>query len=159
MTKGPGLRILVAVVLAAGLLAACAGGAEELPQISDARIGQPTGPNAALYLNAGGYGAPDRLIGASTSVAQEAALHETVIGSEGTASMQPVAEIGLSADGELVLEPGGIHIMLIDVDRLEIGATIEVELMWETAGPQQIEAVVVAPSDTMDHGMSEEGTG
>jgi copper(I)-binding protein len=124
------------------------------------RIGQPTGPNAALYFHADGYGTADRLVAVTTDVASRVEIHETTMNDDGTMGMSPIDGLDLPADGELVLEPGGYHIMLIDVDRLEVGEMVEVVLDWEHAGAQSIEAEVVAPEDTMgdmEHNMGDDG--
>lgn len=141
--------------LASGLVilmvaAACGGGDDAGPAISNARIGQPTGPNAALYLTATGYGEDDTLISVETRVSPNTEIHETMMGDDGTMSMQPVASLELPASGDLVLEPGGYHIMLIDVERLEVGDIVDVILTWEKAGNHTIEAEVVEPAATMD---------
>lgn len=139
----------MAASLIAISLAAC-GGSASRPELTDLRVGAPTGPNAALYLTATGYGTADRLLSASTDVAPTVELHETVMSEDdGTMSMRPVEAYELPADGELVLEPGGPHIMLVGVDRLEQGTTIEVRLVWENAGEMAIEVPVVEPSQTM----------
>ncbi|MEX0795422.1 MAG: copper chaperone PCu(A)C [Acidimicrobiia bacterium] len=130
------------------LAAGCAGEAEGL-QISDARVGAPTGPNAAMYFTAKGAAEADSLRSASTDVAGEIQIHETVTSDEGTMSMRSVPRLELPAGGQLVLEPGGYHLMLIEVDELEVGDTISVTLTWEVAGEMTVEAEVVDPSDTM----------
>ena len=124
-------------------ISACAGSGLV---VTEARVGEPTGPNAALYFTASG--GDDRLVGATTSVATAVEAHETSMGDDGTMTMRPVADLAVSVDSDLVLEPGGFHLMLIDVDRLEVGDTIEVALRWETAGDMTIEALVVSPADT-----------
>lgn len=130
-----------------GLIAvACGGGSA--PTIENPRIGQPTGPNAALYFTVKGYNQSDRLIGATTDVATQASIHETVMKDDGTMGMQPVGALDLPANGTLVLEPGGYHIMLMDVERLDVGETVIIALQWENYGEQQIEAEVVHPADT-----------
>jgi copper(I)-binding protein len=145
-------RLLLAGLIASSLLVACSGD-DGAPEISDVRIGQPTGPNAALYLTATSNGAPDRLLGATTSVAASVELHETTMGSDGTMSMARIDRLDLPADGSLVLEPGVYHLMLVDADRLEVGETVEVTLIWETAGEMAVEAEVVDPGETLgdDH--------
>ena len=141
---------LILIALLALVVSACGGGSDA-PEVTDARVGQPTGPNAALYFTAQGYGTDDALISASTDVAASVELHETVMGDDQTTSMRPVTSYPLPADGELVLEPGGLHIMFIDVDRLEVGSTVEVTLDWENAGEMRITAEVVSPADTGEH--------
>lgn len=129
------------------IVVACGSGSS--PTVSDARIGQPTGPNAALYFTASGYGVADRLISASTDVAPTVELHETTMGEGGTMSMAHVQSLDLPADGQLVLEPGGYHMMLLGVDPVELGSTVEITLTWEKAGSQRIEAIVVSPAETL----------
>ena len=140
------MHTLVLSVIAVLSLAGCGGGAEGL-QISEARVGAPTGPNAALYFTA--RGGPDALLSASTDVAGDAQIHETVIGEEGTVSMRQVPRLEVPAGGELVLEPGGFHVMLLGVDELQVGATIEITMVWETAGEVTVDTEVVEPSNTI----------
>ncbi len=54
-----------------------------------------------------------------------------------------------TADGELVLEPGGYHLMLVDVERVVAGDEIDVTLIWENSGEMTVPVDVVAPGDTM----------
>jgi copper(I)-binding protein len=140
------LRFLAVVALV--LTAGCSGETDGL-QISDARVGAPTGPNAAMYFTARGSDEADSLRSASTDVANEVQIHETVTSDEGTMSMPSIPRLELPAGGQLVLEPGGYHLMLVDVDQLEVGDTISVTLTWEVAGEMTVEAEVVDPSDTM----------
>lgn len=153
----------ITLLAALGLVVAACGGADGGIEISDARVGQPTGPNAALYFTATSGGEADRLVGASTGAASSVELHETSIGDDGTMSMQQVDGLDLAADGELVLEPGGYHLMLIGSDRMEVGDTVEVTVSWEQAGDMTIEAEVVEPGETMmdmdeDMDMGDEGS-
>ena len=142
------MRVVAAIVGVCALVA-CAGG-DGGPQVGDARVGQPTGPNAAMYFTATGGGQADRLIGASTDFAESVELHETTTNDAGTVGMQAVDSLGLSADGTMILEPGGYHLMLVGADALEVGDTIEVTLTWEVAGAMTLEVEVVEPGDTLD---------
>jgi hypothetical protein len=119
--------------------------------VADVRIGQPAGPNAALYLTASAEGRGDRLTGAETDVARVVEIHESTTADDGTVAMRPVDGVEIPEGGSLVLEPGGLHLMLVDVERLEVGDAIEVTLMWETAGEMTVEAQVVDPGDTVGH--------
>lgn len=141
---GPGFLLAMALALVAG----CGGETAGL-QISEARVGAPTGPNAAMYFTASGADEADSLRTATTDVADEIQIHETVVSEEGTMSMRSVPRLELPADGQLVLEPGGYHLMLVGVDELEVGDTISVTLTWEVAGEMTVEAEVVDPSDTI----------
>jgi copper(I)-binding protein len=134
------------------LLVACGTGGDADPEVSNARVGQPAGPNAALYFTATGGDGADRLMGADTEAAAAVEMHETTQAEDGTMGMQAVDALDLPAGGSLVLEPGGFHLMLIGADGMNVGDTVEVILRWENAGEMSIEAEVVDPADTMSDG-------
>lgn len=139
--------LLVTAILLA-TVTACSSGDETI-EIVDARLGEPAGPNAALYFTVSGGDEPDRLLGARAAAAAEVQIHETATGEDGTTTMRPIDGLDLPADGELVLEPGGYHLMLVDVERVEAGDEIEVTLFWESSGEWTIPVDVVPPADTM----------
>lgn len=149
MRRAAGLTMSLMLAVTA---AAC-GGTTPGVEVSDPRIGAPTGPNAALYFTAENHSdSADVLESATTDVAASVEIHETVMRDDGTMGMQPLATSLEVAGGEtLVLEPGGIHLMLIDVDRLEVGDTVEVTITWQNAGDMVVEAEVVDPGHTMRH--------
>lgn len=62
--------------------------------------------------------------------------------------MRLVEALDLPADGTLILEPGGYHMMLTNVARLKFGDMVGVTLVWETAGDMTIVAEVVEPGET-----------
>jgi copper(I)-binding protein len=115
----------------------------------------------------------DALIGASvpTSVAGTTEIHETVMADESSTTeamgdessttemmgdttettmagsdsmtMRPVDAIELPAGEAVALEPGGYHIMLLDlVEPLKAGETVEVTLTFEEAGERTVTAEV-----------------
>ena len=58
-------------------------------------------------------------------------------------TMQPVDSIELPAGEEVSLEPGGYHIMLLDlVAPLEVGDTFDIVLTFENAGEVTVTAEV-----------------
>ena len=142
----------LAVFLVAGAIVASCGSANESVVVSDTRIGQPTGPNAAMYFTATGGSEPDRLVGAFSEAAASMELHETTTDEGGVMGMQAVEGLDLPTDGVLVLEPAGFHLMLVDARRMEVGETVEVTLVWERAGEMIVTAQVVEPGNTMGHG-------
>ena len=130
------------------LLGACSSvGAFE---ILDARIGAPTGPNAALYFTATGGDEDDRLLGARSTAASEVQIHQTTNDKDGTVGMRRVEGLDLPAGGTLMLEPGGFHMMLIDVERVGPGDEVDVTLVWENGGEWTIPAEVVDAADILD---------
>jgi periplasmic copper chaperone A len=118
-------------------------------EVTEVRIGRPTGPNAALYLTVTSGGEEDSLVAASTEVADRVELHESSMSADGTMTMQPVESFPVPASGSLVLEPGGLHLMLVEVERLEVGDTVDVQLEFADAGTVDVTAEVVAPAATM----------
>jgi copper(I)-binding protein len=114
----------------------------------------------------------DRLVRAAvpTSIATTTEVHETVTsdstgtdgamgasemeGSEDTEgdgmgggmrqmTMREVSGIDIPADGDVVLEPGGFHIMLIDlVAPLAAGEVVPITLTFEKAGVIEVQATV-----------------
>jgi copper(I)-binding protein len=78
----------------------------------------------------------DRLLGVSVpqSVAARAEIHETVMSGDAMA-MQQVEAIELPAGQTVSLEPGGYHVMLLELaEPLEAGETFELTLDFERAG-------------------------
>lgn len=141
-------RTVLALVPVALLLGACASettttAAAAGLEIDDPRIPQPAGENGALYMVVRNHGsADDRLVAASTDVAATVELHETVMEGD-TMTMRPVDGYDVPAGGEVALERGGKHIMLLGVDALEVGDVVAVTLEFEKAGSVVIEAEVV----------------
>ena len=126
--------------------AAAAGDGGEIT-VSDARVPVPAGANGAAYMTLSSDGGGDRLVGASTDIAEAVELHETTA-EDGSMAMQPVDGVEIPAGGEAVLEPGGLHVMLIDVtEELAEGDTVDITLTFENAGEQTVSAEVVPTGD------------
>lgn len=140
--------LLAAIALS---VVACGGSASGI-QVNDPRIGEPTGPHAAMYFTVENTteGA-DILEGATTDVAESIEIHETAVSADGTVVMRSVdAPLEVEAGATLVLEPGGLHLMLVDVEPLEAGDTVTVTLHWQITGAMQVEAEVVEPQHVME---------
>lgn len=85
----------------------------------------------------------DTLIGVSSAAAEVVEMHETA-DDEGMVSMMPVQSIDVPAGGEVELEPGGYHIMLVRlVGPLVEGDVIELTLEFEVAGAVPVSAEVL----------------
>jgi copper(I)-binding protein len=82
-------------------------------------------------------------VSADSPAAGTVELHETTAGESGMMAMHPVERIDLPAGGRVSLEPGGLHVMLIDlVAELAVGDTIELTLTFEHAAPVAVSATV-----------------
>jgi copper(I)-binding protein len=77
----------------------------------------------------------DRLVGGETDVAQVVEIHETVMDGE-MMKMQMLADgLEVPAKGEVLLKPGGYHIMLIGMQRdLEVDDTFTLKLQFVKSG-------------------------
>lgn len=63
----------------------------------------------------------------------------------GMTGMQPVDRIEIPAGGTVRLEPGGYHLMLMDLTEMPaVGSTVELTLTFETAGDVVVQAEVRA---------------
>lgn len=138
----------VALALAAaGLgLAGCAAAATPGPSITvtgawvrPALEGNPTAVYMTIHNSAD---VEDRLMSITVAVAASAEVHETV--REGDlVRMVPRQRLPIPAGGEVRLEPGGTHVMLMNLgDALEIGDSVAMTLAFEHAGTVVVNAPV-----------------
>ena len=89
------------------------------------------------------------LVAASVPFDATVEIHETLMADDGTMQMQEVPEgFVVPAGGSFTLEPGGPHIMLIDVDPADIVGAIEVTMSFDDG----TEVVVEAPVRSLDMG-------
>lgn len=84
-------------------------------------------------------------VAVDSTVAGTVEIHETMMadGGEddgmGEMQMAPVASLPLPAGEAVSLEPGGYHVMLLDLAApLESGSTIEVDLTFESGATQTV---------------------
>jgi copper(I)-binding protein len=118
--------------------AADAGLTIENPWARPAAIGQM----GVIYLTVKDTGAPDRLVGVETPVADEAQLHESKMAGN-VMEMRPIQAAPVAAGQPLVLAPGGYHIMLMGLKQpLKVGDTVPVTLVFEKAGSVSATATV-----------------
>ncbi|MEX2200545.1 MAG: copper chaperone PCu(A)C [Dongiaceae bacterium] len=119
-----------------------------------ARATVPSASNGVVYVAIANEGeTPDRLIAVETAIAERAELH-TVLMEDGVAKMRAIEAIELAPGETVLLEPGGDHIMLFGLKGPLIeGETLALRLIFEVAGPIDIELTVEAVgADGDDHG-------
>lgn len=118
-----------------------------------ARESPPTVTNGAVYMRLINQGTePDRLVDASTEVAEKAGLHAHLM-EEGVMIMRPVEAIEVSPGEPTALEPGGLHIMLIDLkEPLKAGRRFPLTLHFDQAGDVSVEVTVHKPGETPGSG-------
>jgi copper(I)-binding protein len=86
----------------------------------------------------------DLLLAVDSSAAQTTAVHESRI-VDGVASMEPLpVGIPMPSHGEVVMRPGGIHIMLTGLSReLAVGNAVPVKMVFQEAGSLEFEVPIL----------------
>lgn len=113
-------------------------------QIIDPRARDTTNDVTAAYFTVKNTGdAADRLISVTADVSTKVEVHETV-SEGGTVKMQPVkAPLEIPAGGELVLKPGGYHVMIMNLaSPLAVGQQVKLTLTFEKSGKIEVVAPV-----------------
>lgn len=122
--------------------------------------------NGAAFVKIVNHGtAPDRLMGAESGVAERVELH-THINENGVMKMRPSGPIEVPMHGEVALQPGSYHIMMIGLKHpLKEGDLFPMTLLFEKAGPVKVEVKIEAVGAgagagmKMDHGTMNHGSG
>lgn len=135
------MKRIVLLAMALGLLATACSGSDGI-EAKDywGRPSPKVATNGAFYVPLHNNGDADTLIGASSDACGSVELHETVM-TDGVMAMQEVeGGIEIPAGGDVVMEPGGLHVMCIDkaVDFVA-GTKIELTLDFENADSQTLE--------------------
>jgi periplasmic copper chaperone A len=134
------------------LLASAASGCHRQDATGGARVGdlrisevfafEPvTRDEAAVYFKVRNTGdSADSLIGASAEGAGGAMIHGP---GSGRAMMRELGGFSIPAHSEIRLEPGGLHLMLMGLDRIpRAGERLDLSLAFQRAGRATIEAPV-----------------
>jgi copper(I)-binding protein len=109
-------------------------------------------PNAAVYFMLVNNGSEtDRLIGASSPVADNIQFHEER-DENGVSKMLALQAIDVAPGASVALKPSGIHLMLRIKQQLKQGETFPLTLTFEKAGPIEVTVRVgkVGAMDDMD---------
>lgn len=132
-------------------------------EIIHPNIPQPaaTAKTAAGYMGISNNGTEaDRLIGVETDAAAKSQVHMTEVGADGVAKMGHVELVEIPPGDTVLLEPGGLHVMLMGLTgTLTEGDMVKATLIFENAGRVEIEFMVDPPGGedrpAMDHSMME----
>jgi periplasmic copper chaperone A len=105
----------------------------------------PSGVNSAVYLTLRNLGPlPDRLAAGETPAAESVEIHESRM-EDGIMKMRPVDGIGIPAGAVVELQPGGLHLMLLNLrSSLVEGDTVALSLRFEEAGSLDVRVPVRA---------------
>ena len=108
--------------------------------------------NGAAYMTLVNKGkATDKLISISTPAARRAELHDHVM-EGGMMKMRPVEAMAITPGEPLVMQSGGLHIMLMGLaEPLVEGNSFPLTLTFERAGSIEVTVMIFEPEGT-DHG-------
>ena len=125
-----------------------------------ARIGLEGGNSAVYFTIVNKEGRDLRLVGAETNVTPVAELHRTAVGSDQVMRMELVPEIEIPAGAAATFEPGGLHVMLIGLQKpLFEGEDILLRLLFEGYDPLSIAVGVRAAGPASEGAAGEAGGG
>ncbi len=145
------------------------GGATEtvIATVGDLEIVSPLlrftlGNTAATYFTIRNSGLEDRLVEARSDLDAMVQLHE-VVTEGGSGTMQQIeGGIVVPANGEVTLQQGGLHVMLMNINpELEPDQEVELTLVFENAGEVTFtlpatQLTSTGDDDDMDHGGDDE---
>ena len=116
----------------------------------------------AAFMAIANAGAEDRLIAAAADVSERIELH-THIMEDGVMRMREVeGGIVIGAEGDTMLEPGGLHVMFLGLEGpFQEGTSFPLTLTFEQAGEVTVEVEVRSATagamDRHDHGGHDHG--
>jgi periplasmic copper chaperone A len=150
---GFGILAIALLLIAIGVAVAHESSAKGVTVVHPWARATPGGADVgAAYLEvkaAAGHG--DRLVGAKSPVARAVELHSHVM-EGGIARMRHVDAIAIPAGNSVVLKPSGYHLMLTGLKApLKAGDLFKLTLVFEKAGPIEVEAMVEPIGATGPH--------
>jgi len=98
------------------------------------------GQNSAAYMRiANGTASNDTLLNIQSSAAEKAELHESYQDENNITGMRPAGQQVIAESEKLYLQPGGLHIMLMNLQRnLAVGDTLSISLEFARVGTKNV---------------------
>ena len=128
-----------------GTVAAAQGRGISVPPDGGTRVAASSKVTGVVYCTIKNRGrSPDRLMGASSTVAVDVEFHETTI-EKGIARMRPIGFFDIPGGGQIEFKPTKLHMMLVDLQReLQPGERFSLTLRFEHAGVREVQSDVRA---------------
>ncbi|WP_026198494.1 copper chaperone PCu(A)C [Wenxinia marina] len=146
MRKGTILGGCAALLLAAVLSGAALAGSEDVV-VEDAwaRASIGTSRPGAAYMTIRNTGEEAlTLSGISTDLAMQPEVHLSATDARGVNSMAPAGEIEIAPGEAVALEPGGLHAMLMMLQRPMVeGETFDLTLIFSDGGEVRVEVPIL----------------
>ena len=132
-------KILSVVALLIGLMASsfafAAKVADEMKIVGEGSVrSTPTGQHvtAAFFGVENKSDTPHYLTAVKSTLSKNMVLHRTVQEGKDMMSMKPVAKLEIPAHGKLTLQPGGNHVMMMDLEKpVTVGERVTLMLVFE----------------------------
>jgi hypothetical protein len=113
-----------------------------------ARATVPGASTGAAFMTVRSNGASDQLLGASTPVAEQVDLHQSIM-KDGMAQMRGVDAIDIAPGRPATLAPGGLHFMLMGLKHpLAEGTTFPLTLKFRKRDPVTVDVRVAGMGAT-----------
>ena len=146
--------LLASLMVSAGALAAAA----DMVTVNEpyVRLAPPNAPATAAFMVIKNAGDKDvKVVKADNPASKVTELH-THLNENGVMKMRPVAAIDVKSKGEAVLKPGGLHVMLINLNApMKEGDIVPITLTFDDGSSKKVDAKVVktmaAGMPAMDH--------
>jgi copper(I)-binding protein len=155
------IRLVFGVVGAAVALAACGSDAPsdtsgssgaitvEQAGVREPAAGQTTVAAYATVVNGTDHAVTLR--DATSPLTDDVSVHETMVAGDGTMSMdEPDGGLTIEAGASIVLEPGGAHVMLDDVDAADVVTPVEVTFVFDDGSDADVDVTVDAEVRALD---------
>jgi copper(I)-binding protein len=128
------INSLILVFLTLLALSACTSQGDLTVSDVWARPGIADGNTGVFFVIDNPTDQDDRLLSASSDVAQFVELHKTTM-EDGVMQMMPQEFVPVPAGEQVVFKPGNLHVMLIKLHaQLNVGDTFDLTLVFENAG-------------------------
>lgn len=113
------------------------------------RLAPPNAPASGAFMVIRNNGSKDlKLVKADNPASRLTELH-THLNEGGVMKMRQVSMIEIKAGGEALLQPGGLHVMLIDLKiPLKEGDNVPITLTFDDGSSKQVDAKVMRPVPT-----------
>ena len=98
------------------------------------------GQTSAAYLSiSNGTASKDSIVSISSNMARKAEIHESYKGENGIIGMRPAPEQVIPPGEDLYLQPGGLHIMLMELTRnLTVEDSVKLSIEFKNVGLKSI---------------------
>jgi len=108
---------------------------------------------SALYFEVKNSGdGEDWIVSIDTPLSQKAEIHNTLIDSNGSATMVRLEDVKIASGESLKLSPGGMHVMLIGLkENIRAGQEYTVNINFKNSGNEKVTAKVIGLEETMSN--------